>query len=106
LVAAAETAKQRDETDIADFLLKYADWLAAHLEQWMVTTRGELVDGFPRHYVRITPTDTQAPDPHPDPNSAMISIVNGGGFYPARNIVGRDFLHLGPETKHNRIFQS
>jgi uncharacterized BrkB/YihY/UPF0761 family membrane protein len=41
-----------------------------------------------------------------EPHSAMISIANGGGFYPARNIVGRDFLHLGPEAKHNRIFQS
>ncbi|MBV9104880.1 MAG: glucoamylase [Verrucomicrobia bacterium] len=94
LVAAAEIAKERDETDAADFLLKYADWLVAHLEEWMVTTRGELVDGFPRHYVRITPTDAQAPDPHPDPNSAVISIANGGGVYPARNIVGGDFLHL------------
>jgi uncharacterized BrkB/YihY/UPF0761 family membrane protein len=41
-----------------------------------------------------------------EPHSAMISIANGGGFYPARNIVGRDLLHLGPEAKHHRIFQS
>ncbi len=94
LVAASEMAKQRGQTDTADFLLRYADWLVAHLEEWMVTTRGELVDGFPRHYIRITPTDAQAPDPHPDPDSAMIWIANGGGLYPARNIVGGDFLHL------------
>ena len=94
LVATAEIAKERGEAGAADFLLEYADWLVAHLEEWMVTTSGELVDGFPRHYIRITPTDAQAPDPHPDPNSAMISIANGGGFYPARNVVGGDFLQL------------
>ena len=82
------------QTDTADFLLRYADWLVAHLEEWMVTTRGELVDGFPRHYIRITPTDAQAPDPHPDPNSAMISDRQWWRLYPARNIVGGDFLHL------------
>ena len=63
----------------SDFLLEYADWLVAHLEEWLVTTRGELVDGFPRHYIRLNPTDAQAPEAHPDPNSAMISIANGGG---------------------------
>jgi glucoamylase len=94
LVAGAEIAKERGDGISANFILDYADWLVAHLEEWMVTTRGELVDGFPRHYIRITPTDAQDPDPHPDPNSATISIANGGGYYPARNVVGGDFLHL------------
>ncbi len=40
-----------------EFILAYADWLAAHLEEWTVTTRGELVKDFPRHYIRINPTD-------------------------------------------------
>ncbi len=44
-------------TSCADFILAYADWLAAHLEEWTVTTQGELVEGFPRHYIRINPTD-------------------------------------------------
>ena len=26
--------------------LACADWLAAHLEEWMVTTQGELVEAF------------------------------------------------------------
>jgi glucoamylase len=94
LVSAADFAKWRGEVDTADFLLVYADWLVAHLEEWTVTKRGELVDGFPRHYIRINPTDAQTPDPHPDPDLAMISIANGGGVYPARNVVGGDFLHL------------
>jgi glucoamylase len=79
--------------DVADFIFAYADWLVAHLEEWTVTTQGELVEGFPRHYIRINPADPNAPDPHADPNTAMIQIANGG-LHPARNIVGGDFLLL------------
>jgi glucoamylase len=94
LVCAAEFARQCGETDTSEFILAYADWLAGHLEQWTVTTSGELVAGYPRHYVRINPADEQAPDPHPDVNTAMIWIANGGGQFPARNVVGDDFLDL------------
>jgi glucoamylase len=94
LVCAAECARERGDAGRADFVLTYADWLAAHLEQWTVTTRGELVEGFPRHYVRINPTDPLAPDPHADPNTTIIEIANGGGVHPARNVVGGDFLHV------------
>ena len=53
LVCAAEFAKQIDQTEsTADFILAYADWLAAHVEEWTVTTRGELVEGLPRHYIQ------------------------------------------------------
>jgi glucoamylase len=94
LVCAAEFAKQDGDTATADFVLQYADWLAAHIEEWTVTTAGELVEGFPRHYVRINPTDHEAPDPHADPNTTVLAIPNGGGIHPARNVVGGDFLHL------------
>jgi glucoamylase len=94
LVCAAEWATEYGETTCADFVFAYADWLAAHIEEWMVTTQGELVEGFPHHYIRINPTDPNAPDPHPDPNTTMIQIANGGGLHPARNVVGGDFLHL------------
>ena len=94
LVCAAEWAKEFGKMDVADFIFAYADWLAAHLEEWTVTTQGELVEGFPRHYIRINPTDPDAPDPHADPNTTMIQIANGGGLHPARNVVGGDFLHL------------
>jgi len=94
LVCAAEWAKEYGKTDVADFVFAYADWLVAHLEEWMVTTKGELVEEFPRHYIRINPTDPGAPDPHADPNTTMIQIANGGGLHPARNVVGGDFLHL------------
>ena len=94
LVCAAEFAKQADETSTADFILAYADWLATHLEEWTVTTTGELVEGFSRHYIRINPTDPEAPDPHADPNTTVVAVSNGGGLHPARNVVGGDFLHL------------
>src|SRR6266513_2643977 len=94
LVCAAEWATEYGETAAADFVFAYADWLAAHVEEWTVTTQGELVDGFPRHYIRINHTDPNAPDPHPDPNTSMIQLANGGGLHPARNVVGGDFLHL------------
>jgi glucoamylase len=94
LVCAAELTKIGSGKDAADFILQYADWLAAHVEEWTVTTVGELVEGLPRHYIRINPTDPELPDPHADPNITMLNVSNGGGLHPARNVVGGDFLQL------------
>lgn len=94
VVCAAEFARGRKDTLAADFLLDYADWLAAHVEEWMVTSRGELVQGKPRHYVRITPADPKQNAASPDPDQAEIVLANGGGKHPARNVVGGDFLQL------------
>lgn len=91
LVCAADFAPADDPAGTADFVLAYADWLAAHVEEWTVTTAGELVDGRPQHYIRINPTDPGAPDPDADPNSTLISLANGGGRHPARNVVGGRF---------------
>jgi glucoamylase len=77
-----------------EFLLTYADWLAAHIEEWTVTTAGTVVKGISRHYIRINTTDAANPDPHADPNATLISVANGGGEHPARDIVGGDFLQL------------
>ncbi len=94
LACAADWAKEYGKAKAADFIFAYADWVAAHVEDWTVTTQGELVAGIPRHYVRINTTDPITPDPHPDPNTTMIQIANGGGLHPVRNVVGGDFLHL------------
>jgi glucoamylase len=94
LVCAAEFVAKDDDAGTRQFILVYADWLAAHIEDWTVTTNGELIDGVRRHYIRINPTDPEAPDAHADPNTSVLSVANGGGQYPARNIVGGDFLHL------------
>lgn len=94
LVCAAELARGRTDELAAHFLLDYADWLSAHLEEWTVTHRGELVPGKPRHYVRITPADPKQAVAAPDPDNADFYVANGGGKHPARNIVGGDFLQL------------
>ena len=94
IVCAAEFARGQDNSAAAEFLLDYADWLAAHVEDWMVTDRGELVPGKPRHYIRITPADPKQPVAAPKPDEVEINVANGGGKYPARNVVGGDFLHL------------
>ena len=94
LASTAQWASESGATEASDFIFTYADWLAAHVEDWTVTTRGELVEGLPRHYIRINPTDPVAPDPHADPDATMLQLANGGGLHPARNIVGGDFLHL------------
>ena len=94
LACTAEWAKEFGKTAASDFLFVHADWLAAHIEDWTVTTQGELVEGFPRHYIRINPADPALPDPHPDPNTVTIQLANGGGLHLARNVVGGDFLHL------------
>lgn len=93
VVCAAEFARGR-RNRFAGFLLDYADWLAAHLEEWTVTNCGELVKEIPRHYIRITPADQKQAVASPDPDHAEIFLANGGGKHPARNIVGGDFLQL------------
>jgi glucoamylase len=93
LVCTAEFAP-RESATAADFLLTYADWLASHVEEWTVAERGDLVPGKPRHYVRITPADPLAPEPHPDVDALEVQIANGGGRHPARNVVSGDFLQL------------
>jgi glucoamylase len=94
LVCTSDFARDRKDETGAQFLLDYADWLSAHLEEWTVTQRGELVQDQPRHYLRVTPADQYQAVPSPDPDNAEIWLANGGGKHPARNIVGGDFLHL------------
>jgi glucoamylase len=94
LVCAADFGKQNGYEETAAFVLSYADWLAAHIEEWTVTNRGDLVPGISRHYIRINPTDANSPDPHASPDTTMLQVANGGGLHPARNVVGGDFLHL------------
>src|SRR5439155_1500870 len=43
LICASEFATSRSDPETADFLLDYADWLAAHVEDWTATTKGELI---------------------------------------------------------------
>jgi len=93
-VIVAEFARARGDEEAAQFALDYADWVNAHLEEWTVTTRGELVAGKPRHYLRITPADCHDPHQFAEPDTAILKIANDAGEKPARNVVGGEFLHL------------
>ena len=94
LVVAAKFARERQHDATAQVLLDYADWIASHIEDWMVTRVGELVEGKSRHYLRITPADPCNPIAHADHDHAEIQVANGCGRHPGRHIVGGDFLHL------------
>ncbi|MFL6540420.1 MAG: glycoside hydrolase family 15 protein [Chthoniobacterales bacterium] len=93
LACVADLARNRDDSS-AQFLLEYADWLSARIDGWTTTTRGELVPGIARHYIRITPSDPFDPRETADPDYGMVQIANGGGLHPARNVVSGDFLQL------------
>src|ERR1019366_3921647 len=76
LVCAADFAQRHDEPAAAQFIFQYADWLAAHVEEWTPPPAGELVKVFPHHYVQINPTDPGPPVPHADPNATMLIVAN------------------------------
>jgi glucoamylase len=94
LVCAAEFARKAADDEVATFILEYADWISDHIEEWTVTSCGELVPGKTRHYIRINPADPDQPAKVSDPDTAMVQIANGGGAHPARNVVSTDFLEL------------
>lgn len=106
LVCVAEFARARNDEAAAECALVYADWLSSHLEEWTVTQCGELLPGVPRHYLRICPADPVVDCGGAPPDQAMLTIANGGGVHPARNVVGTDFLvlvRLGLRDPHDPL---
>jgi glucoamylase len=51
LICGAKFFDDRGDTDTAEFVRNYADFLESHIERWTVTTRGTLVPGIRRHYI-------------------------------------------------------
>ncbi len=98
LVCAADFAASRDDPDLAAFLLDYADFLESHIERWTVTTRGVLVPGIARHYIRVNPVGPDDVSPNEDPNEGSVILNNqppGAPWqYPATTIVDAGFLEL------------
>lgn len=98
LICAADFACSRGETQAAQFMEDYADFLESHLERWTVTTQGSLVADIPRHYIRIHPTAIGDLAPNEDPNKGMLTLLNqppGERWeYPAKDIVDAGFLEL------------
>jgi glucoamylase len=95
---AALMAEEHRDSDTAQYLHDYADFLESNIERWMVTTDGTLLKGVPRHYIRILPIDVNNPEPLEDPNRAQIEIRNrppGAPYvFAAKEIVDAGFLEL------------
>ncbi|WGV27420.1 glycoside hydrolase family 15 protein [Halotia branconii] len=98
LICAAQLAREREDKVTATFIEEYADFLESHIEDWTVTTEGTLVPGIKRHYIRITPTDINNPQPNENPNQGTLFISSQppgeSGEFPAKEIVDGGFLQL------------
>jgi len=55
LISAAAFLREEKSLESAQFLEDYADWLEGQIDKWCATDAGCLVEGEPRHYVRIFP---------------------------------------------------
>ena len=97
LVCAAEFFADRGDDMTAAFVRDYADFLESHIEQWTVTTAGELVPGIPRHYIRVNPASA-VDGSDEDPNQGTLVLANqppGARVeFPAKEIVDAGFLEL------------
>ncbi|HEY9791588.1 MAG TPA: glycoside hydrolase family 15 protein, partial [Candidatus Obscuribacterales bacterium] len=96
LTCAASFAAQAGDKVSAELIQDYADYLKCHLEQWTVTTRGELLPGVPEYFVRINPVkNVNAVE---GLNAAELFINNRPAskqqIFEARNIVDAGFLEL------------
>jgi glucoamylase len=98
LTTASIAAKAHGDLAASRFLQEYADFEEAHIERWTVTTRGTLVPGIARHYVRIRPAAVDDPVPHEGPDLGTVHLPNLApgtpSDFPASEIVDGGFLNL------------
>ncbi|MFQ5999042.1 MAG: glycoside hydrolase family 15 protein, partial [Candidatus Bathyarchaeia archaeon] len=95
LVCAACFAREHEDLKNAKSLEEYADFLERHVESWTVTTKGTLVEGIQRHYVRINPASKNDPQ---NLDQAVLTLSNHPSHsrrqVPAKEIVDAGFLEL------------
>lgn len=98
LICAAGFIRAEKDDQAASFLEAYADFLRAHIEGWTVTTKGSLVSGLSRHFVRLNPAKPGEAAKLGAVDDAMLRIANqppgAGSSYPARDVVDAGFLQL------------
>ena len=97
LICSAEMFEHRGDALTAGFVRDYADFLESHVEHWTVATRGTLVPGITRHFIRINPASlTRCADE--DPNCGRIVLANQApdtrAEFPAVEVVDAGFLEL------------
>jgi glucoamylase len=97
-ICAAGFARAEKQEEAAAFLETYADYLRAHIEDWTVTTKGSLVPGIRRHFVRLNPAKPGEAAGPGQVDKAMLQIPNqppgSPSSYPARDIIDAGFLQL------------
>src|SRR5581483_6795041 len=97
-ICAGSFARDTGDQQSASFLESYADFLRLHIEEWTVTTKGTLLPGSPRYFVRLNPLK-------PGEVAALGAVDTAELFltsqapgarttYPARDIVDAGFLQL------------
>jgi glucoamylase len=96
LICASSFASAKGDSATAEFLQDYADYLRCHVEEWTVTTCGDLHPEVTEHFVRVNPLlDIRYPT---TPNDAQVFIANRApnaqSNFPARSIVDAGFLEL------------
>jgi glucoamylase len=98
LVCAADICGSQGSDELGQFLLEYADWIEAHLDEWTTTVRGILDPDIPYHYMRIRPPAEGEPFHDDDIPAGMIHIANrapGEKFaFEAREVIDPGFLEL------------
>ncbi|HTW55582.1 MAG TPA: glycoside hydrolase family 15 protein [Thermoplasmata archaeon] len=98
LTVGARHFRGHGDPETADFVQAHADFLEAHLEPWTVTSRGALVPGIARHFVRIRPAVAGDPVPREGPDLGTVRLTNldplGPTEFPASEIVDAGFLDL------------
>ena len=98
LSVAAEFARERGDEAGATFVQEYADFLERHVDRWTATSRGSVVPGVSRHYVRLRPIAVENPEPDEGPDLGTVALPNLGpgapNVFAAREIVDAGFLDL------------
>ena len=98
LICAAAFCRERGDEATAVFLEEYADFLECHIEKWTVTGQSTLLEGVPRHYIRINPASIDDAAPDEDPDHGVVTLRNQPPGrpveFPARDIVDAGFLEL------------
>ncbi len=99
LICGASFFRSRGDEASAEFIEDYADFLESHIDDWTVTTQGNMVPGITRHFIRVTPVGMDDEGNQlEDPNSGDIVLNNkapGEQYkFPARDIIDAGFLEF------------
>ena len=98
LIGAASYMRLRGRDEAAKFVEAHADYLEEHIEEWLVTNAGSLLEGVSSYYMRILPEQVGQEHPAEDKESRVLHIANLApdqqSDFPARDVVDGGFLEL------------